>query len=201
MPWPLRSNSSTSSQCSSESMPWLSAPGVSFNSSAARLKLPQRAAASNRRNPLSGGSLIGMDVQVPAGCTWLILVFPCKGSCFAMPLEVRHFLEEPFAKGDDLAPVFKTRRHDQPIAGRGRNNVVNGYGKPAAGNVVVDQRQAADGNAKSVGSRFQRQLHTAHDDLAGGGYIDRTVIAPGRPIVGGGCFRRGWNFDQGGARP
>ena len=34
-------------------MPWLNEPGVKFNSWAARLKLPQRAAASKRRKPLS----------------------------------------------------------------------------------------------------------------------------------------------------
>jgi hypothetical protein len=44
-------------------MPWLNAPGVRFSSAAARLKLPQRAAASNRRKPLSGGSLIAMRQQ------------------------------------------------------------------------------------------------------------------------------------------
>jgi hypothetical protein len=37
-------------------MPWLNAPGVRFNSWAARLKLPQRAAASKSRKPLRGGS-------------------------------------------------------------------------------------------------------------------------------------------------
>jgi hypothetical protein len=62
--------------------------------------------------------------------------------------------------------------------------MIHSNGKPAGTNVVIDQRQTTDGNADSVGSSFQRQLHTAHDDLAGGGDVDAAVIAPGLPILG-----------------
>jgi hypothetical protein len=50
----------TKSECPSSSSSrrtcWLTAPGVTFNSSAARLKLARRATASKARKALRGGS-------------------------------------------------------------------------------------------------------------------------------------------------
>ena len=114
----------------------------------------------------------------------------------AVPPQLRHFLEQPIAESDDLAARFEARRLDQPITAHDRNNVIDRDRKPTGRDIVVDDRQTADGKAKSVRRRFQRQLRTADDELAGGRGVGLTMIAPGLPVFAGG---RG--VDERGARP
>ena len=103
----------------------------------------------------------------------------------SMPTELRGFLKQPIAEGNDLVTGLEARRLNEPIAGQDRHNVIDRNGKTTLRKIVVDQRQVADRDAESVDSRFKRQLHTADDDLAGGGDVDAAMIAPGFPIFGG----------------
>jgi hypothetical protein len=106
-------------------------------------------------------------------------------SAMSVPTELRGFLKQPIAEGNDLAPRFDTRRRNEPVAGQYRHNVIDRNGKTACCEIVVDQRQSADRDAAPVRRRFQRQLYAADDDLAGGGDVDAAMIAPGFPIFGG----------------
>jgi hypothetical protein len=76
----------------------------------------------------------------------------------AIPVQLRHFLEQPVAEGDDLAARFDAGRFDQPIAARDRNGPIDSNGQSAGSNVLIDQRQAAHRDAKAPRGRFQGQL-------------------------------------------
>ena len=114
----------------------------------------------------------------------------------AVPPQLRHFLEQPIAEGDDLAACFEAWRLDQPITAHHRNNVIDRDRKTAGRDIVVDDRQTADGKTKSARRRFQRQLRAADDEFAGGRGVGLAMIALSLPIFAG---RRG--VDERGARP
>src|SRR5215471_5268769 len=82
------------------------------------------------------------------------------GSAFTVtvPPQLRRFLKQPIAEGNDLAPRFVAGRLHEPVAGQHRHNVIDRNGKTARRKIVVDQRQAADRDAKPVRRRFERQL-------------------------------------------
>ena len=83
-----------------------------------------------------------------------------------IPSQLRHFLEQPIAEGNDLAAGFEAGRFDQPIAAHDRNNMIDGDRKTASRNIVVDDRQMADGKAKSFRGRFERQPRAAEPRVA-----------------------------------
>jgi hypothetical protein len=108
----------------------------------------------------------------------------------SVPPQLRHFLEQPIAEGNNLAAGFEAGRFDQPIAAQDRNNVIDGHRKTTSLDIVVDDRQTADRKAKSVRGRFQRQLRAADNKFAGGRGVGLAMIAPRLPVFAG---RRGVN--------
>ena len=76
-----------------------------------------------------------------------------------VPTELRRFLKQPLAEGNDFVPRFDAGRRNEPIAGLHWHNVIDRNSKTTLRKIVVDQWQAADRDAQPVRRRFQRQLY------------------------------------------
>jgi hypothetical protein len=100
----------------------------------------------------------------------------------AIPVQLRHFFEEPVAEGNDLAARFDAGRLDQPIAACDRNRPVDGNGQPAGGNVIIDQRQTAHRDTEPPGGRFQGQLRRSQHQFSCRGNVSLTLVAPSFPV-------------------